>query len=149
MFLYFLKVSFAVHGSPLGSLKMLCLEKPDCASLVQLTCLLLDWSAWLCAPPTASAGAGGDQGVLCINFLVVVNVTISNKFSVVPSVRTANKWSCCNSNVMQPTQERRSHLRVSLHGTEGCWDAVGDDQGHCQSLTCLDWLQSYWRKLQY
>lgn len=92
MFAYFLKVSIAVHGSPLGSLKMLCLEKPDCASLVQLTCLLSDQSSWrLCAPPTASAGAGGDQGVLCINFLVVVNVTISNKFSVVPSVRTANK----------------------------------------------------------
>ena len=100
--------------APLGFLKMLCLQKSDCASLVQLVSLLLHQSAYLLhAPPTAPAGAEGDQGVLCINFLVLVfNVTFSSKFSVVPSVRRANKHSRYISNVMQPTQECRSFLWV-------------------------------------
>lgn len=138
--------------APLSFTKVLCLQKSDCACLVLLISSLWHQSAYLLhAPPAAPAGAGGDQGVLCINFLVLVfNVTFSSKFSVVPSVRRANKHSFYVSNVMQPPQECRSHLWVWLHWTEGCWGAVRDDQGHClrASHVLTDWLQYYWRWLQ-
>lgn len=71
---------------------------------------------------------------LCFAFLVLV---FSVTFSMVPSIRTANKHSCYISKVMQP------HKNVDpIFGcdcTEGWWGAVGDDQGRCQSLT-FDWL---------
>lgn len=128
--------------APLGFLKMLCLQKSDCGSLVQLISLLLHQSVYLLlAPPTAPAGAEGDQGVLCINFLVlVINVTFSSKFSMVPSVIAANKHSCYISNVMPPTQGCGSHLWVWLHWTGGCRDAVGDEQGHRRDVS---WLTGY------
>lgn len=143
MLLCFSNVSFAVRGSPFG------LSEKALPTEIRLCCFgtthqfLLDRSAYLLhAPPTAPAGAEGDQGVLCINFLVLVfNVTFSSKCSNAPSVRTANKHSCHIFNVMQPTEECRSHLWVWLLWTEGCWAAVGDDQGHCQGL--MSWLTAY------
>lgn len=65
---------FLFMAVPLGFLKMLCLQKSDCASLIPLISLLLHQSAYvLQTPPIAAAG---DLGVVFINFLVqVFNVT--------------------------------------------------------------------------
>jgi len=65
--------------------------------------LLLHQSAYLLHGPPKAAARAGDQGVLCIKFLVLVfKETFSSKFIMVPSVKIANKHGCYISIVMEP-----------------------------------------------